>query len=299
MSKLVLFLLRLMLPKWWYEEVISARELRLKKDSGHWSPLLDYSFTSKSRYGHGQPTHPELHEIISHHRATYIEHLTQFKSFLPKLETINFQEDPNSEMPSWSNRFLEGLDPISLYCFLAIKNPRYYIEVGSGNSTKFARKAIQDHQLQTKVISIDPFPRAEIDRICDENIRIPLEEYDLAILDELDENDIVFIDGSHRSFTNSDVTIVFLEVLPKLKPGTLIYFDDIYLPDDYPPEWKSRYYSEQYLLATLMLYSDKFKPVLPSRFISQDSEIQDQLIDFRKMLQTEVVGGNGFWICKT
>ncbi len=28
---------------------------------------------------------------------------------------------------------------------------------------------------------------------------------------------------------------------------------DIFLPDDYPPEWADRYYSEQYLLAAWLL----------------------------------------------
>jgi hypothetical protein len=55
-------------------------------------------------------------------------------------------------------------------------NPKRYIEVGSGNSTKYVRRAISDHGLRTKIISIDPHPRAVIDTICDEVIRERLED---------------------------------------------------------------------------------------------------------------------------
>ena len=40
---------------------------------------------------------------------------------------------------------------------------RQMLEIGSGNSTKFARRAIRDHRLCTRITSIDPHPRAEID----------------------------------------------------------------------------------------------------------------------------------------
>jgi len=42
-------------------------------------------------------------------------------------------------------------------------SPRVYFEIGLGHSIKFARHAIKLGGLQTKVISIDPDPRAEID----------------------------------------------------------------------------------------------------------------------------------------
>ena len=50
---------------------------------------------------------------------------------------------------------MPGFDAITLYGMLAERNPRWYVEVGSGNSTKFVRKAISTHGLRTKIISID------------------------------------------------------------------------------------------------------------------------------------------------
>jgi hypothetical protein len=61
-----------------------------------------------------------------------------------------------------------------LVCLVLETRPRVYFEIGSGNSTKFARHAIKLGGLQTKVISVDPHPRAEIYALCDEVIRMPL-----------------------------------------------------------------------------------------------------------------------------
>ena len=63
------------------------------------------------------------------------------------------------------NGWLPGLDSAALYAFLARTDPALYLEVGSGNSTKFARRAITDHGLRTRLVSIDPQPRAEIDAL--------------------------------------------------------------------------------------------------------------------------------------
>ena len=57
--------------------------------------------------------------------------------------------------------------------------PKIYCEIGSGNSTKFARKAIDFFNLKTEIISIDPYPRAEIDNLADVIIRKGLEEVEI------------------------------------------------------------------------------------------------------------------------
>ncbi len=131
--------------------------------------------------------------------------------------------------------------------------PKRFVEVGSGDSTRSAsrRRSIRDHSLPTLITSIDPTPRAEIDKLCDFVIRKPLEEVELDVFDELGPGDFLFIDGSHRSFSNSDVTVAFLDVLPRLRAGVVVHFHDIFWPYDYPPEWADRYYSEQYLLRLL------------------------------------------------
>ena len=58
---------------------------------------------------------------------------------------------------------------------IAKYKPKTYIEIGSGNSTKVTRKAINENVLDTEIISIDPFPRANIDHLAHKIIREPFE----------------------------------------------------------------------------------------------------------------------------
>jgi len=220
----------------------------------------------------------------------------QFKDNLVKISLTNAA---NAEDPQWINGWLPGLDSAAIYTITCLHKPKLYIEVGSGNSTKFARRAIKDHNLSTKIISIDPQPRAEINSICDKIIRQPLEDVDLKFFKELESGDFLYIDGSHCCFQNSDVTVVFLDILPKLKPGVIVEFHDIFLPYDYPHAWKERYYSEQYMLAACLLSNpDKYKILLPNAFITEDPELShilDSLWDEPELRGTEKHGGS-FWI---
>ena len=139
-------------------------------------------------------------------------------------------------------RYFSSLDAVALYSMLFEFRPKRFVEVVSGCSAKFARRAIDDHSLQSRITSIDPAPRAEIDRLCDSVIRRPLEELDLSIFDDLEPGDFLFIDSSHRTFSNSDVTVVFMDVLPRLRTGVIVHFHDIFWPYDYLPEWADQYY---------------------------------------------------------
>jgi hypothetical protein len=219
----------------------------------------------------------------------------RFKEDFHKIPLV---ESESSLGPFWLNEWLPSLDAMSLYAFLCLYEPKTYLEVGSGNSTKFARKAINNHQLKTKIISLDPHPRAEIDQICDVIIRQRLEEVDLQIFEELEENDVLFIDDSHRCFMNSDVTVAFLDVLPRLKANVLVHFHDIFLPYDYLPGWEDKYFSEQYLLAAYLLANtDRFNILLPNFFIVNDPELLEILSPVRSPeMQAPGNPGASFWI---
>jgi len=238
--------------------------------------VLNYPFQPKPRYGYGLPPHRELTRIIDKNRQVYEQLLVEFKSYLDYFVGIPLVSgnDVSPTTPVWLNNYIEGLDPVALYAFLCLKNPKNYLEIGSGNSTKFARRAIDDHGLQTTIISIDPHPRAEIDEICDRVIRHPVEKLDVAMFDELSAGDILFVDNSHRAFMNSDATVVFLDVLPRLKTGVLVHFHDIFLPNDYPAKWSRRYYSEQYLLACYLLAEGtKCEILMPNAFVGGDEQL--------------------------
>lgn len=242
----------------------------------HQTLFLEYKTQFSPRYGHGKAANSNLRTIISKERETYKKLLEQFvvdKEMFFEIKQHNEKQITNE--PTWNNGFLPGLDVVALYEMIKIHKPKVYIEIGSGNSTKVARKAIKDNNLNTKIISVDPFPRAEIDELADEVIRQPLEAIkNNFIVEQLQENDILFIDNSHRVLPNSDAMVCFMELIPNLKPGVIVQIHDVYLPYDYPQFMCDRFYSEQYMLAMLLIANpEKYKTILPNYFISEDKDL--------------------------
>lgn len=262
--------------------------------------FLEYKVHFRPRYGHGKPPHQELFTIIDAHREKYkylIGKILDKKEFLWSVKDKTKETD--AMQPTWNNDYLPGLDMAAIYTMLTEYKPRKYIEIGSGNSTKVVYKAKLEHGLQTEIFSIDPMPRAEIDQLADKIIREPFENIDFNILDELDENDILFVDNSHRILPNSDSTVFFLEILPRLKKGVIVHIHDIYLPYDYPQFMCDRFYSEQYGLAMYLLANpQKYETIFPNFFVSEDKELSDLLLplwEHENLKNVERHGGS-FWL---
>ena len=114
-------------------------------------------------------------------------------------------------------------------------------------------------------------------------MRLPLEQVPGRFLNEIVPDDIVFFDGSHRCFQNSDATIFFTEVIPNLMKGTMVGVHDIFLPHDYPPDWAKRYYSEQYLLASWLLGGTRLRVELPLFYCTMTPHLHGLLDDFWKL----------------
>lgn len=237
---------------------------------------VDYPVHPRARWGRawGLPAHVSLESVIRLQDALARHTLNSIASYREALRRIPVRAPEDAVTPRWINGWLPGLDGAALYAFLRECKPSIYWEVGSGNSTRFVRQAIADGDLTTRIVSIDPSPRVEIDALCDEVIRAPLEEAGAGLLKRLSPGDVCFVDCSHRAFQNSDVTVAMLELLPALPPDVLVGFHDIFLPDDYPPDWAERYYNEQYLLAMFLLGGHAgMEIVLPSWDVSRRPEL--------------------------
>jgi len=266
----------------------------------HQTVFLDYRVNPLPRKG--LDPHPGLFDIIKSRDNIYENNLNAFLPFKDIFTGLKkSSENTNTSLPAWNNGFLPGLDMVGIFGMIAQYKPQKYIEIGSGNSTKMARFAINTLSLNTSITSIDPYPRAEIDELSDKIIREPLENItDISwISDELEENDILFIDNSHRSFANSDVTVCFLEILPRLKKGVLVHIHDIYIPYDYPAFMAERFYNEQYVLAGMVLSNPlRYAPILPNYYISRDAElskIMNPLWNHPALAGVEQHGGS-FWV---
>ncbi len=245
--------------------------------TGSWKLEIEdyYPHPIRRRYGGFMPPHEKMEAILAQGVERYERLMRQFAPFTDQLLSIKKLPDAErSEEPHWMNGFFPPLDAVALFSLISFKQPTRYMEIGSGHSTRFAAKAVRLNSPSTRVISIDPCPRSDIDSLCDQVIRTPLEACDVTLFDELTENDILFFDGSHRVLQNSDTTVLFLDVIPRLKPGVCIHLHDISWPLDYPEEWVGRLYSEQYILGALLLYAnDKLEILLPNAFISWQTDL--------------------------
>jgi Methyltransferase domain len=214
---------------------------------------FDYPIDPKVRYGFGKPPLGWMADYLAGHLPSMSAFDAAMLANADEVAAVLANDPGDPMLPQWRNPWFSGLDALALMTMLKVHRPKRYIEVGSGFSTKFTRFTCRRHDLPTTITSIDPMPRAEIDKLCDRVIRAPLETVDLTTFDVLEAGDILFIDNSHRVFQNSDVNVFFMEVLPRIKPGVFIHIHDIFWPYDYPPQWLKRLYSEQYVLGAYLL----------------------------------------------
>src|SRR5947208_1718587 len=70
-----------------------------------------------------------------------------------------------------------------------------------------------------------------------EGLRTKVEDVGLPLFDELEPNDVLFIDSSHVIRPGGDVLFEYLELLPRLRPGVIVHVHDIFSPRDYPQQW--------------------------------------------------------------
>src|SRR6202021_310438 len=110
--------------------------------------------------------HPELYSLYDRDRDRFADLLGSFLKYEEDLKRIPI-DSPDPRSPFWFNGSFQVLDAVALYCLIAQNKPNRYIEIGSGNSTKFARRAAQDHGVPLHITSLDPVPRAAIDDLCD------------------------------------------------------------------------------------------------------------------------------------
>ena len=145
--------------------------------------------------------------------------------------------------PRWDQDWFPRLDAAAAYAMVRATRPRRVVEVGSGHSTRFLARAVADGRLETRITAIDPQPRASIEALPVDWLRLPVQR--VPAFPALGEGDILFIDSSHQLKPGSDVDFLLNAVLPLLPAGVRVHFHDIFLPDDYPEHWAWRRYNEQ------------------------------------------------------
>ena len=237
---------------------------------------------------------PLLPQIARCDPNPLLEALEQYRD-----RTSRFAKAREEGTYSFSNDYFTSPDAEVAYALVRLLHPKCIIEVGSGNSTHLFREAITDGELNTKLVSVDPSPRREIESVADEVIRRRLEDLSPSELqDVLQPDDILFIDSSHEIRSGNDVVTLFLDVLPRLHSGVVIHVHDIFLPFEYPREWIIRNtlnvnWSEQYLVQAMLQGSDQFEVLWPGHFL------QRTLPDFASHFGSNPVGiAKSLWLRK-
>jgi predicted O-methyltransferase YrrM len=180
--------------------------------------------------------------------------------------------NPNGDETQYylENAWFKAIDAEVLYSIVRRLQPVNIVEVGGGFSTRLMRRAITEGKLSTRITSIDPHPNTSVQPYADEYIRAAVEDVKPAkILNLLSAGDILFIDSSHTVKTGGDIPYLFLEILPRLRPGVFIHIHDIFLPFDYPEEWvlEDWRWNEQYLVHAFLAYNQTFEILWPASYM--------------------------------
>jgi hypothetical protein len=230
------------------------------------------------RFGHGRPAQVRIERWLAARRPEYADLVARLSRYGDEVAAIPVAADPSALEPGLVQEWLPGGDILALYGLVREIGPARYVEVGSGTSTKVVARARQEGDLATHITSIDPAPRAEVDALCDRVVRAPLESVDLALFDDLGAGDMVLMDGSHVAFMGSDVVAFTFDVLPRLAPGVLVGIHDMFWPSDYPPEWGTYWFNEQYVVGGLLLGEPTWlEPVLPVHYVTGDPALSAPL----------------------
>jgi len=236
------------LPVHYYSPVPSKKELR------------EFDWTSKSSL-----------VSIPFDEASQINILKRLSKY--SSECIWPEHRPKGRLEYYSQNPSFGFSSACLlYTMIREFKPSNVIEVGGGFSTFIICQSLQVNSIKEgkagSVISIDPFPNDAL-RAAQEKYGIcvrrePVQRIPVALFEQLQAGDLLFIDTSHVVRIGGDVNFLILEVLPRLHPGVLVHLHDIYLPYEYP---RSNYFSsgmkllwtEQYLLHAFLCFNTNFK----------------------------------------
>ena len=195
------------------------------------------------------------------------------------------------------NHLFDGADALVAYCMVRQFQPELIVEVGSGYSSLILGEAAAQSD-SPALTCIEPFPR-EFLREGFPGLRSLIEkqvqDIDLEFFSQLGSGDVLFIDSSHTVKIGGDVNYLFLEVLPRLKPGVIVHVHDIFLPFDYRRDWvmeEFRFWTEQYLLQAFLTFNSEFEVLMSNSYLSHYHE-RELKAAFPTLPSC---GGGSFWM---
>jgi hypothetical protein len=193
-----------------------------------------------------------------------------------------FEEEPGGDGFTLANGLYGGGVAEVLYAMVRHARPKRILELGSGYSSLVIARALARNRADgspVRHLVCDPYPSTlldgrpgefEVERVAAE--RVPLGRFE-----ELEADDILFVDTSHTVKVGGDVNRIVLEGLPRLRPGVLAHFHDIFLPYEYPPSLVrdgGLFWQEQYLLHAFLAFNPAFEVVLAMAALRRQRETE-------------------------
>ncbi|WP_431236996.1 class I SAM-dependent methyltransferase [Mycolicibacterium aichiense] len=174
------------------------------------------------------------------------------------------------------NLTFESGDAEYWYSMIRHAKPRRIVEIGSGFSTRMARRALAanrrtDPAYECEHILIEPYENEWLEQIDGVTvIREKVEDCDVSIFKDLAANDILFIDSSHIIRPHGDVVFEYLQLLPQINDGVIVHIHDIFSPKNYPAPWvvdQVKFWNEQYLLEAFLTSNSDWKVIGALNFL--------------------------------
>ena len=206
-------------------------------------------------------------------------------------------KDVAAEPAPGQKRPFRGVDALVAYSMVRHFQPELIIEVGCGYSSLVLGQAAAKNK-NSALMCIDPFPPDVIqDGIpaLRSLIKTKVQDVDLEFFSQLESDDILFIDSSHTVKIGGDVNYLFLEVLPRIKPGVIVHVHDIFLPFEYRRDWvldELRFWSEQYLLQAFLTFNSEFEVLMANSYLDHYHQ-QDLKAAFPDLPSWK---GGSFWM---
>lgn len=216
------------------------------------------------------------HEGMPHDGKNCWEHLNlraaeqrrYFEDLLSRFGAPKYSEHQTpSQRYYWNNNYFPPSDAFTLAGVMQKELPRRIIEVGSGFSSAVMLDTLDATRKQVEFTFVEPYPErlysllSKNDRSSAKVLECPVQEVSLEAFDQLEAQDILFIDSSHVAKIGSDVTFLFLRVLPRLKPGVIVHVHDIFYPSSYPADWirDGLGWNESLFLRAFLIGNDSFE----------------------------------------
>ena len=174
--------------------------------------------------------------------------------------------------PYYDNQSFAPADAAIYHSLIRHFRPRRVIEIGAGESTRFAAHALALNAAEgnpAELVAIEPFEAPYLEELGVTVIRERVEDVGTEFFAGLQANDFVFIDSSHVARPGGDVAFLLLEVVPALARGVVLHIHDVFTPRDYPAEWGRRrwFWTEQYVVEALLTYNANLEVLLSVSFM--------------------------------